>query len=122
MSAANEPGARDREVPLVLDLARGSRVPRIELVQGSYYLATGLWPLVSPGTFQAVTGPKPELWLTKTVGVLATVVGSVLTYAGVRGRRPSELALLGLGTAAGFAAIDLVYASKRRISPVYFFD
>jgi hypothetical protein len=34
---------------------------------------TGLWPLVSIGTFQQVTGPKTDLWLVKTVGVLIAV-------------------------------------------------
>jgi len=30
------------------------------LIQGVYYLLTGLWPLVSIETFQMVTGPKTD--------------------------------------------------------------
>src|SRR5438270_11614006 len=40
------------------------------LVQGVYYLLTGVWPLVSIDTFQMVTGPKTDLWLVQTVGAL----------------------------------------------------
>jgi hypothetical protein len=46
----------------------------VALVQGLYFLMTGLWPLVSIGTFQHVTGPKIDLWLVNTVGVLVEVV------------------------------------------------
>jgi hypothetical protein len=43
---------------------------KLALVQGGYYVLTGLWSLVSPRTFQAVTGKKEDYWLVKTVGVL----------------------------------------------------
>ena len=52
-------------------------------------------------TFEAVTGPKTDLWLVKTVGVLVAVIGAVLATAGLRGRVPPELALLGAGGALG---------------------
>jgi hypothetical protein len=60
----------------------------VALVQGLYFLMTGLWPLVSIGTFQQVTGPKINLWLVNTVGVLVAVIGAALILAGVRGKRP----------------------------------
>jgi hypothetical protein len=112
----------ENDTALIVDPSRGSRAPNLEFAQGVYYLLTGAWPLVSPGTFQMVTGPKHEMWLTKTVGALAGVMGAVLTYAGIRRRRPSELVLLGMGAAGAFAAIDIVYASKRRISRIYLVD
>jgi hypothetical protein len=122
MTAIGDAGVPSRNVPVVVDPSRGYRAPSLELAQGMYYLATGVWPLISPSSFQAVTGPKADLWLTKTVGALAGVVGGVLTYAGLRGRRPSELALLAMGTAGAFAAIDITYVAKRRIAPVYLID
>ena len=94
----------------------------LALVQGVYYLVTGIWPLVSIRTFTMVTGPKTDLWLVKTVGVLAAVIGAVLESAGRRRRITREIHLLGSGSAAGFAAIDLVYVLRRRISPVYLLD
>ncbi len=90
--------------------------------QGLYYLLTGLWPLVSIRTFQMVTGPKVDLWLVKTVGVLITVVGAVLTVAGFRRRVTPEIERLAAGSAAGFTGIDTVYVARRRISPIYLAD
>ncbi|HWP35667.1 MAG TPA: hypothetical protein VNM66_08725, partial [Thermodesulfobacteriota bacterium] len=98
------------------------KLARLARLQGGYYLATGLWPLVSLRSFEAVTGPKVDRWLVKTVGVLVGVIGGALLSAGV-GRRPApETALLGAGSAAGLAAIDLVYAARGRIARVYLLD
>ncbi len=90
--------------------------------QAAFYVATGVWPLVSIDTFQRVTGPKADLWLVKTAGVLITAVGAVLGLAGRRRRVTPEIALLAVGCAAGLTAIDVVYVTKRRISPVYLLD
>jgi hypothetical protein len=115
-------GVAESNIPLVVDPSRGYRAANLELVQGAYYLATGVWPLVSPATFQAVTGRKRELWQSQTVGALTTVVGSVLAYAGARKRRPSEVALLAIGSAAALAAVEIVYVAKRRIPSIYLSD
>jgi hypothetical protein len=96
--------------------------PLVALLQGIYYAATGIWSLVSPGTFQKVTGPKTDIWLVKTVGVLVTVIGGVLAMAGLRRQTTREVPLLGIGSAAGLAAIDVIYASRGRISPIYLAD
>jgi len=72
-------------------------------------------------TFEAVTGPKTDRWLVKTVGVLVTAVGAALLLASRR-RVQDEIALLGAGSAAGLAAIDIVYALRGRISKVYLLD
>jgi hypothetical protein len=50
---------------------RAARRPPHALLQGGYFLFTGIWPLVSRRTFEAVTGPKKDFWLAQTVGVLA---------------------------------------------------
>jgi hypothetical protein len=122
MTHTTESVARSHDIPILVDPARGYRAPNLELAQGAYFLATGIWPLLSPTTFQAITGRKREMWLVKTVGLLAAVTGGVLTYAGLRGRRPSEVALLAIGTAGAFGAVDVVYVAKRRIAPVYLLD
>ncbi|HYE91093.1 MAG TPA: hypothetical protein VEA38_08745 [Terriglobales bacterium] len=90
--------------------------------QGLYFFATGVWPLLSMRTFEAVTGPKADRWLVKTVGVLVGVIGAVLAMAGARRRVEPEAALLAAGSAAGLAAIDTVYATKGRISKIYLLD
>ncbi|ACZ38975.1 hypothetical protein [Sphaerobacter thermophilus] len=98
------------------------RQSMISILQALYYLPTGIWPLVSLRTFMAVTGPKVDGWLVKTVGALITVVGGVLMLAGLRRRVSPEVRLLAVGSAAGLAAIDVVYVARRRISPIYLLD
>lgn len=96
---------------------------RIVLVgQGLCYLATGLLPFVSMRSFVAITGPKRDLWLVRTVRVLVSVIGAVLVMAGLRRERRPEMQVLAAGSALGLAGIDVFYAAKGRISPVYLLD
>ena len=90
--------------------------------QGAYYALTGLWSLVDLDSFQAVTGPKRDLWLVKTVGVLVLAVGATLMLAGTRRSRAPEVPVLALGSAAGLGAIDVLYAVRGEISRIYFGD
>jgi len=53
----------------------------VALVQGIYFFVTGVWPLISTNTFQMVTGPKTDLWLAKTVGIILATIGAVLIFA-----------------------------------------
>jgi hypothetical protein len=89
--------------------------------QGAYYVASGIWPLLSMRTFEAVTGPKRDDWLVRTVGVLAAVIGAVLLAAD-RDDPPREVRLLGAASAAAFAAVDVVGVASRTISPIYLGD
>jgi hypothetical protein len=91
-------------------------------LQGGYYVATGIWPLVSMRSFEATTGPKVDKWLVKTVGVLVSVIGATLWVGGTRRQSGPELKLLAKGSAAGLTAIDIVYVAKGRISPIYLLD
>lgn len=91
-------------------------------LQGVFYLLTGVWPLVSLGTFLAVTGPKVDLWLVKTVGILVAVIGATLLVGARRHRIGPELVVLAAGSAAGLAGIDLVYALSDRIWDIYLLD
>jgi hypothetical protein len=92
------------------------------LVQGIYFTVTGVWPLVHMRSFLAVTGPKTDLWLVKTVGVLVAVIGVVIGMAGWRERVPDAVAVLAVGSAAGLMAIDVIYVVKRVISAIYLAD
>jgi hypothetical protein len=95
-------------------------LPRIAWIQGLYYLVTGLWPIIHIESFLIVTGPKVDLWLVKTVGVLVAVIGGVLLSASRSRRLTNEIVLLAAGSALGLAIIDVVYA--RHISSVYLAD
>lgn len=94
----------------------------IAITQGIYFLLTGIWPLVSIETFQKVTGPKRDLWLVKTVGLLIAVVGLSLLVAGWRGEIDLEVMLLAIGSAAALMSIDVIYVFRRTISPIYLMD
>lgn len=100
----------------------GPRARSIAAGQSAFYVATGIWPLLSMRSFEAVTGPKREDWLVKTAGTLIAVVGATLGAAALRGRVTPEIRLLGAGSAAALAAVDVIYASQGRISPVYLLD
>ena len=97
-------------------------LPKLALIQGAFYLATGVWPLLDIVSFQLVTGPKTDLWLVRTVGVLVAVIGVVLISAALRRRITAEIVMLAAGAALGLAAIDLRYALSGRISSVYLAD
>ena len=90
--------------------------------QGTYYILTGLWSLVSISTFQMVTGPKTDIWLVKTVGLLLIVSGLVFLFSAVRRRFLGETILLAIGNAGALALIEVIYVSVGRISLVYLFD
>ena len=94
----------------------------LAVTQGAFYLATGLWPFASMKSFLAVTGPKRDLWLVRTVGALVCVVGAVLVESARRDGPSREVALLGAGSAAALAGIELYYGGRRRISAVYLAD
>lgn len=98
------------------------RAIRPAIAQGAYFSAAGLWPLVHMRSFEAVTGPKRERWLVKTVGALALTIGGTLLFSAWRRDVSPTAAALGAGTAAAFAGIDVWYAGKGRISPVYLLD
>jgi hypothetical protein len=102
-------------------VAPGREAPRsAPIVQGAYFVATGIWPLISMRTFEAVTGPKVDRWLVKTVGVLVAVIGSSLL---LDARRPSRgTTALAVGSAAALGGVDVVYAARGRISRIYLLD
>lgn len=92
------------------------------LGQGLYYAATGAWPLVHMRSFLRVTGPKTDLWLVRTVGLLIVVIGATLVLAGLRRRASPELAVLAIGGALALAAVDCVHVAAGRISRIYLLD
>jgi hydrogenase/urease accessory protein HupE len=90
--------------------------------QGGYYLLTGLWPLLSMSTFEAVSGPKVDDWLVRTVGVLVTVIGLVLLAAVIKNDITAPVHVLAIGSAGRLAFIDFYYAMRGVIWPVYILD
>lgn len=90
--------------------------------QGAYYVVTGVWAIVHRDSFEMVSGRKRDYWLVRTVGLLAAAIGAALLVS-AREERPSpEAAALAVGAGVSFAAVDVVYAARRTISPVYLGD
>lgn len=92
------------------------------LIQGLFYVVTGVWPLVSMDTFLAVTGPKTDLWLVNTVGVLIAVAGAAMLAGVCRGWATAELVVLAFGSALALIGIDIIYTTKQVIDRVYLLD
>ena len=94
----------------------------ISILQGIFYFITGVWPLLHIESFIWISGPKYDIWLVRTVGILLTVVGLVLFSAGMNRRINDETFLLAVGCAAGLTVVDIYYASIDRIWNVYLLD
>ena len=94
----------------------------VALVQGLYFFISGVWPILSMKTFLKVTGPKTDLWLVKTVGLILAVIGLVLVYAQINGEINTSVILLAMGSALSLAIVEFVYVAKRVISPIYLGD
>lgn len=91
-------------------------------VQGVFYVATGLWPIVHLRSFERVTGPKFDKWLVRTMGGLVTAVGVALIVGAFERRPSTAIKMLGLGSALALGLADVVHAARGRISKVYFGD
>lgn len=94
----------------------------VAVVQGIYWLVTGIWPFVHLRSFLWVTGPKEDIWLLYTVSVLIIAIGGVLLAAGLRKNVTHEVKWLGIAGAAGLTGIDLYYALNDVIWDIYLLD
>src|SRR4051812_28197365 len=111
----------DRDVGAAHVPCTALRMHALAAAQAAIYTTTGVWPVAHIRSFEAVTGPKRERWLVKTMGLFIAAVGTAL---GVAARKPvsREIAVLGAASAAALFSCDVVYVAKRRISPVYLLD
>lgn len=91
-------------------------------IQAGYYLASGLFPLVSMRTFERITGPKVDKWLVQMVGLLAAAIGLSLLVGARRKTIDESILTLSIASALAFGGIDVVHAVRRRISPSYLAD
>jgi hypothetical protein len=94
----------------------------VALGQGVYFALTGIWAIVHIKSFMAVTGPKTDTWLVKTVGALVGVLGGVLAARAASKEPSDDLETVAVGSAAALAAVDVVYVARKRIAPIYLLD
>lgn len=95
---------------------------KVAYVQGIFYLLTGIWPIADIMSFMHVTGPKVDIWLVKTVGVLIIVIAIPMLAAAIRNTVSLEIIMLGAGGCIGFILIDTVYVFSGTILLVYLLD
>src|SRR3954454_15650036 len=100
-------------------------------IQGGYFFATGVWPIVSIETFQWITGRKTDHlvtgreadhWLVMTVGVLITAMAVPPLVAAWRRQDQLEMAVLAIAGALGLTGIDVIYVARQAIAPIYLVD
>jgi energy-converting hydrogenase Eha subunit E len=100
-----------------------SATPRpVPLAQGMFYVATGLWPIVHLGSFEAVTGPKVDRWLVRTVGGLIAAIGASLIAGAFERRTSRAIRMLGMGSAAALGLADVIHVGRGRIPKIYLGD
>ena len=104
-------------------MRRRKKLFTVCLLQGIYYFITGIWPLLHIESFIWISGPKYDIWLVKTVGIVLAVIGISLASAALKKRVTPEITLLALGSAAGLAWVDIYYAAViDRIYDIYLLD
>ncbi len=91
-------------------ITRHRRRHALTRVQGAYYVASGLWPVVHMRSFESFTGPKQDHWLVRSYGVLIAAVGVVLLSSE---RTPA----LAVASSVGVAAPEVWYSLVRRRLP-----
>jgi hypothetical protein len=91
-------------------------------IQGWYFFLPGIWPLVHMPSFLAVTGPKTDLWLVRTVALLLVSISLTFLLAAYRKEYLPALGVLAVTSAASMAGIDLYYALNDRIWDTYLID
>src|SRR5262249_24184630 len=92
------------------------------IVQGVYYVLTGLWPQLSIRSFLEVTGPKTDHWLVHTVGWLVFVIGVAMCLAAYRRQKTVEVLIVSIGSAVALAVVEVYYVLEHQISAVYLLD
>jgi hypothetical protein len=91
-------------------------------VQAVYFGLTGIWPIVHMPSFLAVTGPKHDLWLVRTVGLLILAVAIPLAMAAWRGTVVPEVFALAVASSAALTIVDVVYVARGTIRKIYLAD
>jgi len=91
-------------------------------VHAIYFTITGLWPLIHYRSFEAITGPKRDDWLVKTLGVFILPIGFAVASAAARDRVTAELRLVVIGSSFALGAASAWYALRGRIRRIYLAD
>jgi hypothetical protein len=92
------------------------------IIQGVYWLVTGLWGLLDIDSFMKVTGPKTDVWLVKTVSILIIAISSTLLSSVRKNEKKTTAIFLAITSCVALATIDFYYSLNDVISDVYLLD
>jgi hypothetical protein len=99
---------------------RGGMALSVARAQGNYDVVTGVWPLLSMRSFEAVLGPKVDRWLVRTVSGLLLGIGTA--QASTDWAALPVVRRLSAMTAGTLLAVDATYALRGRIAKTYLLD
>lgn len=91
-------------------------------IQGIYYIMTGIWPLLHMESFLAVTGPKEDIWLVRTFGVLTMAAGIGFLVSGIHKIISWPILATAMSAALGLIIMDTYYVLADIIWPTYLLD
>ncbi|WP_026464710.1 hypothetical protein [Adhaeribacter aquaticus] len=91
-------------------------------LQGIYFFITGVWPILHITSFLLVTGPKTDIWLVKTFGLIVAIIGLSLLVAALKKEFSASVYTLGVGGAFSLMVADIYYATNDVIPDVYLLD
>ncbi|GAL85581.1 hypothetical protein ACD_75C02389G0003 [Sporocytophaga myxococcoides] len=91
-------------------------------IQGGYFFITGVWPLVHIYSFMVVSGPKNDIWLVRTVGLLITSISLGLLTSAIMKKIEVSLMIIAFGSALSLLFVDLFYVFKNVIAETYLGD
>lgn len=87
-------------------------------IQGWFYIATGIWPVIHMNSFEQLTGRKTDKWLVKTVGLMITASGLIFWLY----REEKAAVTLAILNALFLAGIDIYYSWRKVIRKIYLLD
>ena len=97
-------------------------LPVVAWIYSIYFILTGIWPIVSIRSFMAVTGPKTDIWLVRTVGLLVTAVGLTIACAAAQHSFTTPILVLAISSSLALLCIDNIYVFRGVISRIYLVD
>lgn len=95
---------------------------RLARAQGLFNVAGGAWPIVWLRSFEWIFGRKRDVYLQKTSGAFFLMTGIALLLAEPTEDGMAAARRIGIGSAAVYLAIDLIYVPKRDIPATYALD
>ncbi|MGD8867101.1 MAG: hypothetical protein PVI01_05715 [Gemmatimonadales bacterium] len=91
---------------------RNRRRRVVMLVQGTYYILTGLWPLAHFSSFSRAVALSVNPFQAQASGAVLVVIGAYLLEAGRREPPGASATLLGIAIAGAIAVVDLVWLPR----------